>query len=431
MALSSLGTAGLTRGASEARARMLNIAMLIGGYGVGQGSIFLAQTWLVARGELELLALFGTHFAFAMFGIIAVEAGSLTILARHAASMEHGEESVPAMWRHFWEMSIVRGALAMAVIAAALGFALLLASSPFSRGYVLFALPAFLFWAVNAAGFLDGLRLSGISGISGSIAYATSAGALVYAQDLDPASAGEVLGAAFSAGYALTVIVQFAALRFAGWPLRFERPTRRGITRAGIDGMALLGSTLPGQVYFRAQLLMCSVWLGAAPTALFVYVKQIVNAASQLTGFIRRVEFPLLVRKLAADRSDIFGAIFKTQKMGTIASVIIAIGMIACGAAMAAYGDGHLRSLGVLLAVFSVFVATGSIILGLTQGLAALGHYQDLLVRTVLASALGIAVSLAFVRPLGIYAFALADAASTLLSLFVLTRFFRRRGLLG
>ena len=48
----------------------------------------------------------------------------------------------------------------------ALGFA----HNDFSRGYVLFGLPGLLLWTGNAVGLLDGLKLSGISGITGSAA---------------------------------------------------------------------------------------------------------------------------------------------------------------------------------------------------------------------------------------------------------------------
>src|ERR1700712_2315583 len=109
-------------GSSANRARFLNVGMLIAGYGFGQGSIFLTQTWLMARGKLHLLALFGTHFSFAMFGIILVEAGSLVTLARQTASMSGEDVSRDAherlMWQKFWEISVFRMGLALTVVAA-------------------------------------------------------------------------------------------------------------------------------------------------------------------------------------------------------------------------------------------------------------------------------------------------------------------------
>lgn len=401
--------------------------MLVAGYGFGQGSIFLAQSWLLAKGQLELLALFGTHFAFAGFGIIVVEAGSLIILARHAASMERNEESVATMWRTFWELSVFRAVLALLVIAAGAAIAFTAAASPFTRAYALCAAPAFLFWALNAAGFLDGLRLSGISGVSGSLAYAASALALALAADADPATAGMVLGAAFSAGYLLTILVQFAALRVAGWGMRFERPRRAGILSAGRDGLALLGSNLPGQAYFRVQLLMSSAWLGAGPTALFVYVKQVVTAATQLAGFIRRVEFPALVQALAKGVDNPALTALRVQWRGTQFALALMLCLALAGLALWNMASLHLADVGQYMAGFSITIASGAVILALTQGLAALGRYNSLLVRAALSTAAGLAVSFMLVRQAGIYGFLIGDLASAVVSLVLLYRVMRYR----
>jgi len=397
--------------------RMLNVALLVAGYGFGQGSIFLAQSWLVARGQLELLALFGTHFAFAIFGILVVEAGSLTLLARHAASLEHGEETAAVLWRTFWETSVVRVVLAALVIAAALAFAAFGAAHPFSRDYVLWAAPAFLLWAVNAAGFLDGLKLSGISGISGSCPYAASAVALVLARNADPAQAGALLGGALSAGYALTLVLQFAALRLAGWRPLLLRPTRRGVVSAARDGLALLAATLPGQVYYRLQLLISSAWLGPAPTALLVYLKQIVSAAAQLISFFRRVEFPALVRRLAADEASPIATIWDVQMRGTLAAGAATGLMILTGGALAMYGTGVAGELGGYLAVFALTVGTSAIFLAFSQGLAALGRFGALFRCSLVSTFVGLTASLALAHKAGVYGFAIADLLLSLASI--------------
>jgi hypothetical protein len=397
---------------TEGRARLVNVGLLIGGYGIGQGAIFLAQTWLLMHGRLELLALFGTHFAFSVLGILVVEAGSLTTLARHAASLERGAESARAMWQVFWETSLVRAGLAVAVLAAG-ALATAWAASPFTSAYALCAAPAFALWAVSASGVLDGLRLSGIGGLAGSLAYATPALALVFAPGLAPETAGTLLGGAFSAGYLLTVLVQFAALRASGWRAQFVRPTRNGVTAAARDGVTLLGGTLPGQLYFRVQLLMCSAWLGPGATALLVYVKQIVNAATQVIGFVRRVEFPTLVRELALETNTPVSTIWRQQVGGTRLAVSATLCLALAGLAAVALTDGLAADVGAFLAVYSVAVGVSAVALGFTQGLAALGRYRELVLRSVLSVALGLAASVVLVRTIGIYGFAFADVIAS------------------
>lgn len=415
--------------ASIKRMRLLNVAMLIAGYGFGQGSIFLAQTWLMARGNLHLLALFGTHFSFAMFGIILTEAGSLTTLARHSASMSNEEVRLKSheesMWRKFWEVSSFRIFLAVGVIITIVGILKFGNFDQFTYNYALCAAPAFLIWAINAGGFLDGLKLSGVSGISGSIAYISSAVALLLSENLSVPIAAILLGSAFSVGYGLTVLVQIFALRAAGWKLRFERPTLLGIVRAAKDGAALLGSTLPGQFYFRGQLLMSSAWLGVGVTAMLVYIKQVTAAAAQLVGFIRRVEFPNLVNRLKAETADPLRTVMQAQRLGTWLAVAIAAVMGISGVGIFYMRTNLSSDLGWYLFVFSFSVVLSAIVLALSQGMAAMGMYNSLFIRSVLSTIVGLILSFLLIRPLGLIAILMADVGAAVVGTAAIVMAFR------
>ena len=220
-------------------ARLANVALLIGGYGLGQGAIFAVQTWLVARGAFDLLSTFGTHFSFAMLSIFLIDAGSTTTLARQIATLAN-ERADEEIWPLFWATVVVRAGVALAIAMAAIVYALAFSSDLFSRYYLLSILPGLAVWTGNAVGLLDGLRLSGLSGITGSLAFATSALGLAFAVNMPPEMAGSVLGGAFSVGYVLTVIAQWAALRRFGRRVCLRRPGAAGIRRALLDGTALL-----------------------------------------------------------------------------------------------------------------------------------------------------------------------------------------------
>lgn len=414
-------------------ARLKNIMLLIAGYGCGQGSIFLAQTWLVAHGHLELLALFGTHFAFAMLAIIIVDAGALIALARQAAlsfsSEAERSELERRMWQKFWETSAIRAALAIAllsgiVIATAGGLL-----SVFTRHYVWTAAPALFIWSINAAGLLDGLKLSGISGISGSIAYMASAVALLAVDDMPASRAGLILGSAFTLGYAVTVCVQWVALHLAGWGVRFARPTRHGMATCAKDGLALLGHLLPGQLYYRAQLLMSAAWLGVEPTAIFVYVKQIVTAANQMIGFFFRVEFPALVRNLAGFASHPLRTVWQTQRLGIWLAVGLSAMLCAGGLVTSDLLEDERSAISSYLAMFSVVVVSSAIVLCLGQGLAALRHYRALFTCSSLGSLAGLAMSIATVREHGLLGLFLGDLASTIAGTLVSVAALRRKNI--
>lgn len=392
--------------------RLVNLGMLIGGFGLGQGSIFLVQTWFVAKGETEMLALFGTHFSFAILGIVAVEAGSLTILSAQIARQVHAGGGASEVWRSFWETTAFRLTVAALLVAAGM---VTLASWPlpdFSESYLAWSLPALLLWAFNAAGLLDGLQKSGVSGLTGSIAYVVSAVALFLAQDLAPAEAGAWTGAAFSIGYALTILAQFAALAGTGWRLAWATPSRRGIRTAFVQEGSMLAGLLPGQLYFRAQLAIATLALGHNATAVLIYAKQIVGAASQIAGFARRVEFPRLVQAVASNPALGVGPTMRIQRSSLaiaaaftilIALVAVMVATVATGFAVEAWG---------FLAIFCVTVLTESAGQALVQGLFARSRYHAAAVTRILAVAFAVVFGYVFVSNFGVRVFVISDLLS-------------------
>lgn len=392
--------------------RLVNLGMLIGGFGLGQGSIFLVQTWLVATGETEMLALFGTHFSFAILGIVAVEAGSLTILSAQIARQIHSGGAVSEVWRCYWETTAFRVTVAVLLIlagAAALAFWPLPA---FSRSYLSWSLPAMLLWAFNAAGFLDGLQKSGVSGLTGSIAYVASAIALFFARHLAPAEAGAWTGAAFSVGYALTILAQFSALAASGWRPAWATPSAAGIRTAFVEEGSMLAGLLPGQLYFRAQLAIAALALGHNATAVLVYAKQIVGAASQIAGFARRVEFPRLVQAVAGNPALGLGATMRIQRSSLAIAMAFAIIIALAAAGVMTTATGFAVEAWGFLAIFCVTVLTESVGQALVQGLFARSRYHAAAIARILAVAFAVVFGYVFVSFFGVRVFVLSDLLS-------------------
>ena len=412
--------------------RLVNLGLLIGGFGIGQGSIFLAQTYLVATGRTELLALFGTHFSFAMLGIIIVEAGSLTILSAQIARLLVAQGDEHDLWRVYWETTVYRLTMAGLLIAGLLIFRALFPLPAFSANYLIATLPALLIWAFNGAGFLDGLQKSGISGITGSIAYVASAVALLLALDATPAQAGLITGAALSIGYGVTVIVQFTALYLLGWRARFQRPTRGGIRKAFIEETSMLAGLAPGQLYFRAQLALASVFLGATATAMLVYAKQIIGAASQISGFARRIEFPRMVQAVAGNPRIGIAALVGIQKISfAIAGGLAAIILVASLIIISRF-DGFTEQAWAFLAFFCVTILTEAVGQSLVQAMFARNLIHSAAIARIVAVAVAIGFGYLFVTMAGSKVFILSDLVSHAivisLSYFWLKRSFARHG---
>jgi O-antigen/teichoic acid export membrane protein len=404
--------------------RLVNVGLLVAGYALGQGTIFAVQTWLVARGEYDLLSAFGTHFSFAMLSIFLIDAGSTTTLARQIARLS-ADQTNDELWPLFWATVVVRAAIAMALGVAALVYALAFSSDPFSRYYLLSILPGFAVWTGNAVGLLDGLKLSGLSGVTGSIAFATSALGLALAPNTPPETAGVILGCAFSVGYILTVMAQWTALGRLGTYLRYHRPTRHGIMRAFSDGLALLSQFVPGQLILRVQLVLSTVYLGTESTALFVYAKQAVVAMTMLVGFIMRVNFPGLVQTMTRAKEHSIGSIFEAQKSAIGSAFFLAAGtLIVCFMAPLA-PQYHLARAAQLLMAYAPSIVTISAVSIMMLGMAAIGNYVSGARISAISALVGTVVSYLAIGPFGIYGLLIGELTSHLLALGLLYRHLR------
>lgn len=417
---------GSVRAARGQWRRIANIGLLVAGLGLGQGTIFIVQTVLVAGGEYELLAAFGTHYSFAILGIILVDAGASTTLARAVARLPAGREARGEVWRIFCETSAIRITIALIIGVAATVYVRQLSSEEFSRWYVALALPGLLLWAVNGVGLLDGLRLSGISGITGSAAYVVTAAGLALAAHKSAAAAGAILGGAFSIGYLVTLIAQWATLARKGWYPQLHKMTRAGLTKALTDGCALSFQIVPGQVTMRVQLVLSTLYLGAETTALFVYAKQIVTASTQIVGFVLRVEFPSLVEKLSSGGKQNLGSMIGAQRMALYCAAMFAVGAIIVAGIAAEMPEFGLHRAAMVIAGFAPTIFTMSLLLLMMQALAATGAYGLAAWALAIGSAAGMLASYVLISILGVYAFAAGEVVLNLVGLYVGYRHLRR-----
>jgi hypothetical protein len=393
---------------------LANLALLLGGFGLGQGSIFVAQTWLVAIGDYHFLAAFGTHFLFAVLGIFGVDAGSITTLARHAAASSRDADGQRQLWQAFCATSMVRLALALVMVTAAIVYALSPAADDFSRNYALLAAPAFLIVAGNAAGLLDGFRFSGVSGVSAAIPYAMSALVLTLVRHASPDTAGVALGAAFSVGCLLTVVVQWIVLARLGSRPKLQVTTARGLRIAVREAGAMLGVVLPGQLYGRAQLVLSATYLGPETTALFLYAKQLVSAAIQVVQFIQRVEFPTLVARLSVPTANLFRTILNAQKLMAACGIVATLAVLVAGLVAVRWPESRFNAVGPLVSAFAPTILTSTVLLIMIQALAAMAAYDGLALDIIIINLMGAVTSYLLLKGVGVYAFVAGDLSSVL-----------------
>lgn len=360
------------------KAKLANVLLLIASYIASQGANFLVQTLLLAKRELSLVSTYGLNVSMAQLGIIIVDAGSIIAISRQFVKTQVEGEAHETVWQIFWSLSFLRLAIAAIIVlgSAASGWCGII--GPVSIHFTLVAAPAFFMWAFNTAGFLDGMKLSGISGVAASIPNVVCAGALFLAYLVPSLDIGYVLGAAFSIGYFASVALQYSVLRATGWKVRFCLPGPREFSTVAKNGISLLAATLPGQVFFRAQLQICNVVLGPDATAIYLYIKQIFVAMAQFIGFTRRVEFPYLVEAISSAPSSALRLSMTKQKNGSVLSIVFTVLVFVGGLAVYEVVKSNVFSIvGLSIAIFSPIVLISSISLAFFQGLYALGKFKS------------------------------------------------------
>jgi O-antigen/teichoic acid export membrane protein len=329
-------------------------------------------------------------------------------------------------WRTFCETSVIRLLFAACVGVAAVVYAFGMTDDGFTESYVALALPGLLVWAFNAVGLLDGLRLSGVSGVTGAVAYVAAAIGLCLAAHRSAETAGAILGGVFSIGYLLAVAAQWIALRGQGWFPKFRTPTREGLTQAFKDGCAMLFQLVPGQINMRAQLVLSAIYLGAETTALFIYAKQVVTALTQIIAFMLRVEFPGLVEKLSEADNHGPRSILDAQKMTLYCAIIFAFGGTAVAGVAAALPGFSLHRAATMILSFAPTILTLSLSLMMIQALAALGAYSVIAAALTASALAGILVSYLLIALIGVYAFVAGEFAFHLVGIYGVVRYLRQ-----
>ena len=344
-----------------------NVALLVAGFAVGQGSLFLAQTLLVARGEIAFIGLYGLCFSYLVLTQYIVDLGGLIVLAREEVEQPDRRARMAAYWSLCWARLAL--ALALAGLALALSHTLF---GPFYQAYILAACPGLILFAFNAGGILDGRRRSGLNGLAAAALYVTTAIALI-APVGGGTPSGAMLGAAFSLGLAIQVFGQFLFLRAGGWRLREPRFSWRDSRAIAWRGLLYLGSWTPGQLLYRLQLTVAVVYFGPAGGGAVIYAKQVLNAGLQFLVFIRRAEFPGLVEFMREPRG--LPGIFAAQKLSHVAALLGAAGAVALGLAPWFLGLEDFVAAGWLLVAFAPVIVASNFYSNFVQVAFAVGAY--------------------------------------------------------
>lgn len=296
------------------------IGGLVGGFAIGQGSVFVVQTWLLTQGKLAVIASFGYALAILSLAQWIADWGGLILLSRHAI-----------LGRDFgavWAANLARLIIALPITLVLATLIILYGSDAFAAGILWGGLLVAPLWAFNLSGFLDGHGKSATSGPTAALPWIGSAIATYIlfraAADGPLMAYGLVVGIAYTAGCAACVLLQYGIARSV-CSIRFSRVTRKDTLAFLREGAAYCLGEFPNQLYGRLLIVIVSASLGQQVMGLYVYIRQILIGIAQVIGFIKRVEFPKLAMALATHD---WRRMMKSQSVNLGFSAVVFVGAV-------------------------------------------------------------------------------------------------------
>ncbi|ABM12524.1 lipopolysaccharide biosynthesis protein [Mycolicibacterium vanbaalenii] len=384
--------------------RAMNLIGLLAGFGLGQGSLFAVQTWLLATGEIAYMGRFAIINTMILLAYQAIDLGGLVILARHVATEDHAGRDIPTL---FWSFSAVRIIIALALTMMGL---IWLAVNPtsFDSNYTAMAIPGLILLALSPGGILDGHNMSGWTGATWALPFVASAIALPLGLEMSSRGAGMLLGGALSLGAILAVAVQYGLLRRQGLTVPYRRPKAVVMREGGHEALLYLVGWLPGQLFFRGQVGIAAALLGPNAAALFIYAKQIIMIATRFLVFARRVEYPDLVKQLA-ERQHLLRKVISIQKISLSMGVLGMVSFAIFGLLMNLAFPLKMHGAGIVIATFSPIILTTSVYATFMQACYAVNRTHTSAWASIVVNVIGLGLLFALVPFIGMTGLALAE----------------------
>lgn len=395
----------------------MNIALLLFAFLLGQGGLFLVQTWLIANGEIEFVGKFGLSFSMITIAYFVIDWGGSIELARSQLARSSDDN-----FSDFLNYCIARIIIAGLVIPAYI-LSYTIFGDQFSSSYITTAALGLTIATCNANGVLDGMRRSGLAGLTTTFPIMTSTAAIPLSLDVPLDNRGSVLGYAYTIGIIVAVLTQYVVMYRNGTRVTQANISRRGILAAITEGGLIIATQLPGQLFYRVQLATAAWLLGPAATGIVAYAKQISSAALQVIGFIRRAEFPQLIDTLS--HSERLKDALRVQKTGILIGAVIGAALSAAGILVSYLRSDHLGDAALITAAFGPIILTGATYGAITQILLGQRRFRSAAALGNLVIAIGAILTLLLVHAAGSFGIPVAEFLMQVIGVALFVRLLR------
>lgn len=260
-----------------------NVFGILAGFVIGQGSMFLAQTYYMMVGSEELLATIGIGLGFSSLIWWVGDFGGSYIVQRLILN---------ECRNILWNFILLR--CAFAIFVACILYSLLTYigfEGEVYKDITRYSSFLIILGSLNVTGYLDSHKVNHIFGPLASLGWLFSA--ILYflisfgCVDLNAA----YFSASFYVGFGMYVFLQWVYIIVKDEVKITSVKYDERVWRYFYEAAVYTASFFASQVYGRFVPVILSSLFGMSLAGLYIYAKSFVNISSQLISFVRRLEF--------------------------------------------------------------------------------------------------------------------------------------------
>jgi hypothetical protein len=287
---------------------------------LGQGSFFALQTWLLSNKEFGLVSSLGLAITVVTFIQWFSDFGGTALLN---AAKSYGEPP-----EYYCSVVLLRFFLSLPVFACSVAVAVLYVRDDLERMVIIWGGVSAIFWSFNLSGLIDAAKLNHITGPLNALPWILVSFVVLVSITYGFRDFGAYVGAGFSLGVLVNVVVQYWIYPQGRAYLNVGRGSRVMMLRYLKVAVPYMVANSPAQIYPRYQIGLVGYYLSNTVTASFLYGKSMQNACSQVVAVMRRAEFSGLCLRASRDAPISIKDVFLAQKTTNILAVFLTLLMV-------------------------------------------------------------------------------------------------------
>lgn len=262
---------------------MKKVFFLLMGFSLGQGSMFLAQSYLIYQDKYEITSQSAIGLGFLSLAYWVVEMGGIF-------TFNKAFEKSPSEICNYLTARLIIGLCVSLISFICVKF--LYIRDELLLGVVSIAPLIAVSTTISLLGYIDATQKNDRISHTSGLPWILSASCLLIPENLTtPYQHGVTIGLAFLTGQLIFTKLQYTCLRQEISHLNFKKVQADRVIQYIKYGLAYNLSFSSSQIYGRITPVLIDALIGAKISSIYIYIRNITNLFSQISIFAKRLEF--------------------------------------------------------------------------------------------------------------------------------------------